>query len=61
MGGLSEMTFLIDLASKHDSVGIFTKKIQDGGDIRVGRKFIKIQKFKNTFFSKSSSTFFSAK
>jgi hypothetical protein len=39
-GGLSEM--ILFLVSEHNSVGILTKKNQDGGDIRVGRKFKKI-------------------
>jgi hypothetical protein len=44
------------LASEHDSVEILKKKIQDGGDIRVGRKSIFLpQKFKNRDFSKNSS------
>jgi hypothetical protein len=43
-GGLSEMSFLIDLWSRNTIP--FCKKIQDGGDIRMGQKSFFPRKFK---------------
>jgi hypothetical protein len=37
-GGLSELSFLIDFWSLNTIPLKFLQKIQDGGDIRVGRK-----------------------
>jgi hypothetical protein len=53
-GGLSEISFLIDFLPLNTISLKYLQKIQDGGDIRVGQKFLfftsKIQKVR--FFQK---------
>jgi hypothetical protein len=53
-----DMSFILDFWRLNTIPLDFYKKIQEGGDIRVGRKSIFLpQKFKNTNFSNISSTF----